>query len=323
MKAAVIARFGDVPRYADFPEPVAAPGDARLTVTAAALENFDKLVAAGQHYSSAGQVPEFPAIAGHSGVGTRADGTLVAFGGVRPPYGTMAERAVVPAALAGRLMPVPAGVDPLLAAALPAAALTSLLPLKYGVGLASGQSVLVNGGTGVAGKLAIQVARHLGAGRIVASGRNEAGLAQASALGADVLIDTRGTDAAVTAAFRAAAGAGYDVILDFLWGRPTELLLAALVPDQVGFATHRTALVQIGQAAGAALTLRAESLRTSGLRLSGAGDVPAAAVPEAVQLVWTWLARHEIAMEVEAVPLREVAAAWTRPSAGKRLVLVP
>lgn len=96
MKAAVAHGFGSVPRYEDFADPMAAPGDLIVHVKAVALENFDKMAARGEHYASKHMFPKFPAIIGHIGVGALPDGTLVTFGGTRPPYGTMAERAVIP-----------------------------------------------------------------------------------------------------------------------------------------------------------------------------------------------------------------------------------
>ena len=91
MKAAVIQKFGDTPRYAEFPDPVAGGGDVPVKVRAAVLENFDKLTASGKHYASKHMFPVFPAIVGHIGVGELEDGTLVTFGGSRPPYGVMAQ----------------------------------------------------------------------------------------------------------------------------------------------------------------------------------------------------------------------------------------
>src|SRR6185436_2573347 len=111
MKAAVIQKFGDIPQYVDFADPTPSEGDIIIDVKAVVLENFDKLTASGKHYASAQMFPVFPAIIGHSGVGTLADGTLVAFGGTKPPYGTMAERAVVPEMYKAYLSPIPAGVD--------------------------------------------------------------------------------------------------------------------------------------------------------------------------------------------------------------------
>jgi NADPH:quinone reductase-like Zn-dependent oxidoreductase len=295
-----------------------------IRVKAVALENFDKLVASGKHYGSKHIFPTFPAVVGHSGVGEREDGTLVSFGGAKPPYGTMAEQTVVPEAYSAYVTPVPEGVDAMVAAALPAAALTSLLPLKYGTAtLQPGATVLVNGATGVSGKLAVQMARLLGAGKVIGTGRDEAGLEAVLKLGADAVIDTRKSDDEVKEAFHREAGEGYDVVLDYLWGRPTELLLQTLVPKQVGFATHKTRVIEIGQAAGATITLAAEQLRTSGVQIMGGGEISPQSVPQAVKQSWEWVKEGKLTMEVEQVPLRDIAEAWERKTDGKRIVIVP
>lgn len=216
MKAAVVHGFGDIPRYEDFTDPTAGGNDLTVKVKAAVLENFDRMTVSGEHYASKHLFPRFPAVVGHSGVGILEDGTLVAFGGVRPPYGTMAEITVVPHEYITFVTPVPHGVDAAIAAALPASALTSLLPLKYRANLQPGETVLVNGATGVSGKLAVQIARLLGAGRIVGTGPNEENLASLPALGAAATIDLKAPDETATRAFADEAGEGYDVILDFL-----------------------------------------------------------------------------------------------------------
>lgn len=324
MKAAVIQKFGDIPQYQDFPDPpVSSPDDLLIDVKAAVLENFDKMVAAGKHFSSRHMLPRFPAIVGHSGIGALADGTLVAFGGVRPPYGTMAEKAVVPKQFRNHLQKVPEGIDAAIAAALPAAALTSFLPLKWAARLQKSETVLINGATGVSGKIAVQVARLLGAGRIVGSGRDKEGLKAAQQLGADTVIDLAQPDGQITEAFAEAAGKGFDIVLDFLWGHPAELLFKTLVPKQAGFATHRTRFIQIGQAAGESITLTAETIRTSGLEITGAGNVPHEALPEASKQVWEWIKENKLAIDMEKVPLKDISAAWQRNTRGKRMVVIP
>jgi NADPH2:quinone reductase len=162
MKAVVIHEFGQIPSYEEFADP-ALSGDLLVRVTAAALENVDKMTASGHHYASKHLFPQFPAVVGQSAVGELSDGTLVAFGGVRPPYGTMAEIAVVPHEYEQFVTRSPHGVDAAVAASLPASALTSLLPLKYAAKLQPGETVLIHGATGVSGKLAAQIARRLGA----------------------------------------------------------------------------------------------------------------------------------------------------------------
>ena len=323
MNAAVIRAFGDIPHYEEFPDPVPTQDDILIQVSAAVLENFDKMTAAGKHYSSKSLFPAFPAVVGHSGIGTLVDGTLVAFGGVTPPYGTMAEKAVIPQRYRMYLSPVPDGVAASVAAALPASALTSLLPLKYGAKLQRGETVLIHGATGVSGKVAIQIAKLLGAGRIVGTGRDKTGLRSIRQLGADAAIDLSQPDEAVMKLFLREAGKGYDLILDFLWGRPTEILLGTLVPKEAGFASHRTRFIQTGEAAGSTISLSADMLRTSGLELTGTGNIPPAVVPEALQQVWEWIKTHQLQIDIEEVPLKEIAEAWQRKTEGKRIVIVP
>ncbi len=294
-----------------------------IQVKAVVLENFDKMTVKGTHYASKQFFSQFPAIVGHSGVGTLDDGTLVSFGGTKPPYGTMAEIAVVPEIYKAYITPVPQGVDTTVAASLPASALTSLLPLRWGTKLQSGETVLVNGATGVSGKIAIQIAKLLGAGRIVGTGRDNEGLRSIMALGADAAIDLKQSDEGLTEAFKKEAGKGYDVVLDFLWGHPTELLFKTLVPKEAGFAVHRTRFVQIGEAAGPTISLSAEAIRTSGLEITGAGNIPPEAVPEALKQTWEWIGTGKLSIDIEKVPLKDIAEAWDRKTEGKRVVIVP
>lgn len=323
MKAAVVHGFGSVPRYEEFADPLAGTGDVIVQVKAVALENFDKMTAQGIHYASKHIFPQFPAIAGHSGVGALPTGKLVTFGGTKPPYGTMAEKAIIPKEYAAYATPVPDGLDPELAAALPAPALTSLLPLQWGVKLEPGQTVLIQGATGVSGQLAVQIARLLGAGRIVATGRECSILRSLPDLGASAVIDLKQVDEEVCDGFARESGNGYDIVLDYLWGHPTELLFRALTPATAGFANHKTRYVQIGQAAGSAITFFAEALRTSGLELSGAGNIPPEVLAEALKQIWAWMLEGRLAIGIERMPLRDIAEAWERKTAGKRIVIVP
>ena len=104
---------------------------------------------------------------------------------------------------------------------------------KWGAKLQAGETVLINGATGVSGKLAVQTAKLLGAGRVVGTGRNVGHLTRIQELGADAVIDLRKPDEEVMDEFQKQAGDGYDVILDFLWGHPTELLIKTLVPREL------------------------------------------------------------------------------------------
>jgi NADPH2:quinone reductase len=323
MKAAVIHKFGDIPQFQDFPDPIVDNDDILVDVKAVVLENFDKITASGKHYASKRMFSKFPAIIGHIGIGSIADGTLIAFGGIKPPYGTMAEKALVPQQYKKYMTQVPDGVDLAVAAALPTAALTSFLPLKWGAKLQKDETVLINGATGVSGKIAVQLTKMLGAGRIIGTGRNDEGLHAVKQLGADAVIDLKQSDEQIMEAFTKEAGKGYDIVLDFLWGHPSELFLKTLVPKEAAFATHRTRFIQIGAAADSTISLNAETLRTSGLEMTGAGNISSEVVQEAAKQVWEWIKEHKLTMDIEKVPMKDIAEVWNRKTEGKRFVIIP
>ena len=323
MKAAVLHKFGKAPRYEDFPDPTCGEGEALVEVKAVALENIDRAMARGSHFASRQFLPHLPAIVGSDGIGALENGQLIGFGGMKPPYGSMAERAVIPDL---QYVRIPDGVDAAIAATVPGSALTALFPLKWGAQVQADETVLIHGATGSAGKLAVQVARLLGAKRIVATGRNDKALRSLADLGADSVIDLKQSDTQLTAAFkREAGGAGYGVILDFLWGHPTEVLIATLVPDTLSFAKGRTRLVQVGEMAGPRITLSADALRTSGLTLLGGGSgITPEALAEGASQVWDWIKEGKLKAAIERVPLKDVERAWKRTDVqGRRIVIIP
>jgi NADPH:quinone reductase-like Zn-dependent oxidoreductase len=319
VKAAVLHRVGGIPRYEDFPDPVAREGEVIVEVEAVALENIDKAIAAGTHYAAKQFISDLPAIMGFDGVGMLSDGTLVGFANPRPPYGALAERTVVST---DAVIPVPEGIDPTVAVVL-ASAVTGFA-MRSAAGFAPGETVLIQGATGVAGRLAVQVARLLGAGRIVATGRDNAALRDVLELGADAVINTAVADEELARAFATEAGEGYDVVLDFLWGRPTEVLMSAFVPRELTFAKP-TRLVQIGESAGPTVMFSAESLRTSGLEIYGVGKgISQDTMADAYSQVLLWARAGKLVFSIEEVPLSEIATAWQRANlSGKRLVVVP
>ncbi|HEU4782061.1 MAG TPA: zinc-binding alcohol dehydrogenase family protein [Ktedonobacterales bacterium] len=323
MKAAVLHKFGKAPRYEDFPDPTRGEGEVFVEVKAVALENIDRAMARGSHFASRQSLPHLPAIVGSDGIGALENGQLIGFGGMKPPYGAMAERVVIPDL---HYVQIPDGVDAAIAATVPSSALTALFPLKWGAQLQADETVLINGATGFAGKLAVQVARLVGAKRIVATGRNDEALRSLADLGADSVIDLKQSDAQLAAAFkREAGGAGYGVILDFLWGHPTEILIATLVPDTLSFAKGRTRLVQIGEMAGPRITLSADALRTSGLTILGGGSgITPEALAEGASQVWDWIKEGRLKACIECVPLKDVERAWKRTDVqGRRIVMIP
>ena len=321
VKAAVLHTLGEPPHFEDFPDPQPGEGEVLVHVKAASLKNVDKAMASGAHYGSR---RELPAICGIDGVALLADGTRVFCGGCRPPYGMMAEQAVVPRAFC---LAIPDAVDDNTAAALPNPALSSWLPLVWRARLKPGEAVLILGATGVAGKLAIQIAKHLGAGRVVAAGRNERLLETLPDLGADATIALDQPDQELTAAFiREATRKRFDIVLDYLWGHPTEVLLDALTGHDVMAESDTLRLIQIGEMAGPTISLRAAALRSSGIEIygSGGGSIPHTAIFELFPQLWALAVGGKLHIETEPVPLAEIEDAWQRKDLrGRRLVINP
>jgi len=319
MKAAVLHQFGSMPRYEDFPDPVAGDGEVVVEVKAVAVENVDKAVAAGTHFATSQFLPRLPAIVGFDGIGALPDGTLVGFARPRPPYGALAERTVVAMT---NTIPAIVGIDPAVAVVL-SSGITGFA-IKTAAGFLPGETVLIQGATGVAGRLAIQVARILGAGRIIATGRDEAALLEVSDLGADTVINTTVSDDELVRTFQDEAGDGYDVVLDFLWGRPTELLLKALVPNRLG-SSKAVRLVQAGESAGVTLSLAADSVRTSGVEIYGvAKGLDAQTASDSYSKLVEWTLEGRLVFGIERAPLSEIETAWQRTDLkGRRLVIAP
>jgi NADPH:quinone reductase-like Zn-dependent oxidoreductase len=321
MKAAVLHTLGSPPRFEDFPDPQPGEDEVLVHVKAASLKNSDKLMASGAHYDSH---RDLPVVCGIDGVGVLDDGRRVFCGGCRPPYGMMAERAIAPQAFC---LPVPGNLDDSTAAALPNPALSSWLPLVWRAVLKPGETVLILGATGVSGKLAIQIAKHLGAGRVVAAGRNAHILETLPGLGADATIALDQPDQRLRAAFiREANQTPFDIVLDYVWGHPTEVLLDAMTRHDVKAESSRLRLIEIGEMAGPRITLSAAALRSSGIEIygSGGGSVPHTAIFDAFPQMWALAASGQLHIETEPIPLADVESAWRRNDlAGCRLVLIP
>src|SRR5271157_2129558 len=322
MKAAVIQNFGEIPQCEEFPDPVVESDDEVLVnVKAVALENAIRVVASGTHYASRQMMPQLPAIIGFSGIG-ELDGQLISIRGIRPPYGSIAEWAIVTKATA---IPISEGIDAVIAAAIPPPAMTSLLPLKTTAKIEPGNAVLVNGATGVAGKLAVQIAKLLGAGRVIGTGRDDEALSQLTGLGADSTIDLKQPDDQLAAELQNEAEQGVDIILDYLWGHPSEIILKSLTPQTFSFARRRIRYIEIGGMAGPTISLSADALIDSGIELYGTGaGITPEIITEGTNQVWDFIKNDQLHIEIEKVPLKDIEEAWKRTDLhGTRIVIVP
>ena len=318
MYAAVLHKLGSSPRFEQFEDPVARDGEVLIKVLAASLKPIDKAMASGAHYAS---LRELPVVCGVDGIGTLEASARILFGGSRPPFGAMAEKTVAPRAFC---FPLPDGLDDATAAALPNPAGSSWLPLRWRAQLKPGETVLVLGATGVAGKLAVQIAKILGAGRVIAAGRNPKALESTRSLGADTTIQIDQPRKDLVEAFASAAKDGIDIVLDYLWGAPTEALVEALTGHDFTAEPRRTRLVEIGASAAPTIALPGAALRSSGLEIygSGGGSVPRQAIAEAIPEILERAARGDLKLETKKVPLADVETVWNQQE-DRRVVLVP
>lgn len=296
MKAAIVRQSGALPAYADFEEPIAGEGEQVVRVTAAALSPLARARAAGAHYSSSGG---FPFVAGVDGVGVLEDGRRVYFVLPRAPFGAMAERTVVPVR---RCIDLPEGLDAGMAAALANPGMSSWAALTQRAHLQPGETVLINGATGASGQLAVTIARHLGAGTVIATGRDAGKLA---ALGADDVV-VLGDD--MEQRFAAVFAGGVDVVLDYLWGVSAERMLGAAA--KVLGEGRRLRVVQVGNASGATINLPGAVLRSAAIELmgSGIGSVPFEGLVASVAGVF---GVPGLALPVRRAPLSDVETVWS------------
>ncbi len=319
MNAAVVHQVGEPPRCEPFPEPVAGENEVLVAVRAASLKPVDRQVASGAHYASPRAVPF---ICGTDGVGYLSDGQRVFFGGCRPPYGAMAQRTVVPNAF---VFPVPAALKDEVAAAIPNPGVSAWLALNYRAKLARGENVLILGATGVTGRLAIKIAKLSGAGRVVAAGRNPQALQTLKHLGADATIRLDVAEKVLHESFQREAGStGFQVVIDYVWGQPTEAFLCAITAKTFAAMGTETRLVQVGESAGANISLPAAVLRSTALTILGTAGIPSRQIlTDALQQVMDYAAKGELPIDVKCVPLAEVETAWKSERSGQRTVLIP
>lgn len=319
MHAAVLHTLGKVPQYQEFPEPVAGDGEVIVHVHAAALKPVDRQLARGLHYASSHALP---LICGTDGVGHLDNGQRVFFGGCRPPYGAMSELTVVPRAFT---FPVPENVTDETAAALLNPGISAWLSLSHGAKLVPGENVLILGATGVTGKLAIKIARLLGAARVVAAGRNQQILTALPQHGADATIRLDLPPQELTDAFvREAGPSGFQVVIDYVWGRPAEAFLAAITRAEFSHVGSATRFVQVGEGAGPTITLPAAVLRSTALTILGtAGIPPRTVLMDAMQNVMSRAASGDLQLDTKPVALADIENAWERDQPGSRFVIMP
>jgi NADPH:quinone reductase-like Zn-dependent oxidoreductase len=321
MKAAVVTGPDATPEYGDFPEPQVDDGYELVELVAAGLHPIVRSLAAGRHYGSS---QAWPIVPGVDAVARTSAGDLIYTGFVRPPHGTFEERMAVPNRVR---IALPPGADHVTVAAGLNPALASWMLLKARVReIGSLATVLVLGATGMAGYLAVQHARILGAKRVVGVGRNPGRLARAAALGAVTVALSGDRDADAAAIVDALGGTTPSIVLDFLWASAAETAFASLARRGLEEDTADIAYAQIGAAAGPEAAVPAALLRSRRIRISGsgAGSAQIADIMAEVPIYMQLIADGSVDVPTKTVPLSAISEAWTASADDTyRIVVVP
>ena len=253
MKAVMIDE-AKIPRVCDLDAPAENDGLEIVSVRAAALTNLDVMIAEGRHYFSP---TIWPTGVGREGVVDAGTGRMyVNVNAIPSSSGSMAERTLANLAYA---LPVPEGIDDARAAVLGNSGLAAWLPLSWRAKMKHGDRVLILGATGTTGLIAVAAAAALGAGKVVAAGRNAEALERARSLGASdtIMLDNRD----LRPVFQQASSGGFDIVLDYLNGVPAEAALTAMA---VG-----GRMVQIGSTLAPGMQLNAQIARRNSLDVLG------------------------------------------------------
>jgi NADPH2:quinone reductase len=302
MRAAILSEYGGVPEVAAHDEPSGAVGE----VLAAGLNPIDLRLASGELAQ-----PPLPMVVGKEGI-ARLDGRRVYF----DSGAAFAERVALDPA---EVVEVPDALEDGHAVCFGVAGLAAWIALEQRAQVREGETVLILGASGVVGMIAVQVAKRLGAGRVIAAARNKPRLARAVELGADATVHLGSSGAALTTVIREAAGGDVDVVFDPLWGPPAAAAIEAL-----GF---RGRLVQLGQSAGAVATLTSSPIRFRELSIIGHTNFacPFEERRAALEKMFALAARGELVADFEELPLDRVGEAWRRQaeSPSVKLVLRP
>ncbi|TMK69675.1 MAG: zinc-binding dehydrogenase [Actinobacteria bacterium] len=318
MRAAVVREVGAVPEVGELPGPTPGDGEALVEVRAAALNPIDIAIASGRFYAGPPHVPYAP---GREGVGlvlesgTLAPGTRVRFERDTGygANGSLAELIVVDE---DALVPLPDDAEDTVAAALGIAGLAAWLALGKAE-LEQGETVLVLGATGAVGQVAVQGAKLLGAGTVVAAARNADALERTRQLGADAVVPLG--DGELADAFKSAAGGEVDAVIDPLWGEPAVAALGAL---RIG-----GRLVHLGTSAGLEANVPSASLRGKNVRIIGHSNLttPHDVKTRAFRELLDHVIAGRIRVDVDVFPLERVADAWREQAASphRKIVVTP
>ncbi len=321
MKAAIINAKGQSPVYGEFEAPTASQDRILIDVKASALSHLSKVRSQGNHYSSD---TVFPKVAGAEGVGVTADGQRVYFFLPEAPYGALAEQALV---RADHIVQIPNELDDITAAAIANPGMSGWAALVERAQLQRNETVLINGATGTSGRLAVQIAKHLGAKKVIATGRNEQELQELLVLGADAVVPFQldGTDEFGAKKFEEALKnqflKGIDVVVDYLWGESAKTIMKAV--DQSVVDGHSVRFVNCGASSRQeTIEIPSSILRSTAIQLmgSGLGSLPMPKLLDTIRSVFEAVKPAKLQVHTNVVSLSSIESVWDKAPGKPRVV---
>ncbi|WP_025125095.1 quinone oxidoreductase family protein [Myroides odoratimimus] len=323
MKAVIVKEKGQNPVYTTNFKPVevSSSEEVLMKIKAVSIKNLDRAIASGKHYSVSTK-PFAPFVIGTDGVGELPDGTMAYGFGLQ---GMLSEYAIVDK---NQLVPLPKGIDLAMASAMPNALMGSVIAMVVRARLQKGEVVLINGATGVTGQVAVQMAKHYGASKVIVTGRNEEALSSLKELGADEVISLhQNKETLVTAFSQVHQETPIDVVIDYLWGDSASAILTALKGK--GKYQHKTRFVNVGAMSGDMMELSSSILRGTDIMLLGSGIGSwtddemvrffKVLLPEAFDLA----VAGKLRLDIVSYPWQEISEVWDMSlSSGKRLVMM-
>lgn len=321
MKAAIINGKGQSPIYGEIEAPKASKDMIVLDVKASALSHLSKVRSQGNHYSSD---TIYPKIAGAEGVGVAANGQRFYFFLPEVPYGALAEQSLV---RKDHIVAVPDDLDDVTAAAIANPGMSSWAALMERANFQQNETVLINGATGTSGQLAIQIAKYLGAKKVIATGRNEQELQKLQSLGADVVIPLKldGSDNLGGEEFLKSLKnqfvEGIDIVIDYLWGESAKIIMLAI--EKSVSDGHSVRFVNCGASSRQEnIDMPSSILRSSAIELmgSGLGSVPMSKLLDTIGKVFEIAKTANLQINTNTVPLASIESIWDTAPGKPRVV---
>lgn len=320
MRAAVLRGHRSAPEVEQWQPPAPGPGESLIELRAAPITPLDLLCASGTSYFGP---PALPYVPGVQGVGlvvksaTVPAGTMAWFSttaGMAPGDGSLRECCSV---ADGDVLPLSYDVAPELAAALGLSAVAAWMAVTWRGELHEGEQVIVLGGGGTVGQVAIQVAKLRGARRVIAGCRSAAGADRARRCGADAVVRLDTDDVPDLASrFAEASDGPTELIIDPLFGVPAAAALRT--------ARRYARLVQLGGSAAETAPIDSSTVRSRSLCLLGYtnNELTPTQRADAFNAVLSLAAKGRLTVGYESVPLDGIAKAWTRQARGEAPVRI-